>query len=265
MVLTVVPLVSALADPVIGYWSDRTSSRLGRRLPFILAATPLWALFALLLFTPPRAAGTRVIVGYFAVALACYSISSITSGGPYESLLPEIATTSTERVSVNGFKVYFGAAGGAVGLVGSGLIVDRFGFVAMAAVMASLALAFRYVGAAGIWRRASRSERPAQLPIRHALRATLANHYFRLYLSGFVLFQIGLNIARTDLPYFAKSVLRVAHTGTWVAALTAVLIATLVLAVPSTQSARAAARNGTRSAARCSAQRSRSRCSHPPA
>ena len=46
-------LLEAFDDALIGYWSDRTRSRLGRRLPFILGATPFWALFAFLLFTPP--------------------------------------------------------------------------------------------------------------------------------------------------------------------------------------------------------------------
>ena len=231
-ILTVVPLVSALADPVIGYWSDRTSSPLGRRLPYILGATPLWALCALLLFTPPRHAGTAAIAFYLALALGAYSITSITSGGPYESLLPEIATTSEQRVSVNGLKVYFGAAGGAVGLVGSGLIVDHAGFVAMAVAMAALALTFRYVGAAGIWTRASRTQAPARMPMWQAFRVTLSNRYFLLYLPGFVLFQVGLSMTRAVLPYYVKAVLRVSKTGTWVAILTAVLIAALVVCIP---------------------------------
>src|SRR5688500_8151497 len=33
-------LLEAFDDALIGYWSDRTESRLGRRLPFILGATP---------------------------------------------------------------------------------------------------------------------------------------------------------------------------------------------------------------------------------
>ncbi|HXY81135.1 MAG TPA: MFS transporter [Gaiellaceae bacterium] len=231
-VLTALPLFSALADPLVGYWSDRTSSRLGRRLPFILAATPLWALFSFLLFAAPRHSGTTTAAAYLALMLALYSLSSISSGGPYEALLPEIATSSNERVSVNGLKVYFGAAGGAIGLVGSSLIVDRFGFRAMALFIASLALVFRYIGTAGIWKRASRTQAPAQIPLRRALRAALSNRYFLLYLPGFVLFQVGLNMTRACLPYYVKAILGVSKTGTWVAILTAVLIGALVLSIP---------------------------------
>jgi GPH family glycoside/pentoside/hexuronide:cation symporter len=231
-VLTAVPLVCALADPLVGYWSDRTSSRHGRRLPFIVGATPLWVLFAVLVFTPPRHAGAPLIAVYLAVFVALYSFASIASGGPYESLLPELAATSDERMSINGLKVYFGAAGGAIGLVASGLIIDRFGFLAMALAMGSVALIFRAIGTAGIWRHVDRVQAPARIPLRQALRDTLRNRYFLLYLPGFVLFQVGLSMTRASLPYYVKAILGHQHTGTWVAIITAVLIVAFVLSVP---------------------------------
>ena len=54
--------IDAFTDPLIGWWTDRTRSRWGRRIPFILFSTPFYALFAgLVWFYPPRAAagGTR--------------------------------------------------------------------------------------------------------------------------------------------------------------------------------------------------------------
>ena len=52
-ILTTTSLISAFDDPLIGQWSDCTRSRWGRRLPFILFATPPWALLFFLLWTPP--------------------------------------------------------------------------------------------------------------------------------------------------------------------------------------------------------------------
>jgi glycoside/pentoside/hexuronide:cation symporter, GPH family len=231
-VLTTVPLIAALADPLVGYWSDRSTSRLGRRLPFVLGATPLWAASVFLLFTPPRHSGASTAAAYLAILLALGSFASIASGGPYESLLPEIATTSERRVSVNGLKVYFGAGGAAIGLVGSSLIVDRFGFRAMALVLASLALVTRYVGAAGVWRHVDRKPKPVRIPLRRAIRLAFSNRHFLLYLPGFVLFQVGLSMTRAALPFYVKALLGVHKTGTWVAILTAILIASLVLSVP---------------------------------
>ena len=232
VVFAAVPLLGALGNPLVGYWSDRTSSRMGRRLPFVLGATPLWALFGFLAFTPPRHSGETVIAVYLGLSLILYSLTSTASGGPYQALMPEIATSNRERLGINSLVVYFGAAGGAVGLVGSGLIIDRFGFRTMALVIATLAFVCRYLGMAGIWRRASRTQTPAQISLRDALRSAFSNRFFRLYLPGFVLFQVGLTMTRAALPYYVKTILGVSKTGTWVSILTAVLIVTFVLCIP---------------------------------
>lgn len=230
--LTAGRLLQAFEDPLIGWWSDRTRSRLGRRLPFVLGATPFWALFAVLLFTPPRHAGTAATAVYLVVVLELMFLFSTLSGGPYESLLPEIARTSRDRMSIVGMRVYFGAAGALAGLVGAGLIIDQLGFKAMALVVAVLALVFRYVGALGAWPHVRRAEPPAEIPLRQALRETFANTQFLFFLPSFVLFQVGLQMLLGVLPFYVKAVLRAKHTGTWVAVLTAVAIGMMVMAVP---------------------------------
>src|SRR5687768_12813335 len=52
VLLAVLRVLGALDDLIIGWWSDRTRSRWGRRLPFILLGTPLSALFAFLIVVP---------------------------------------------------------------------------------------------------------------------------------------------------------------------------------------------------------------------
>jgi GPH family glycoside/pentoside/hexuronide:cation symporter len=238
-------LLETFDDALIGYWSDRTRSRLGRRIPFVLASTPFAALFAVLLFTPPEA-GTAGTALYLFVVLELFFFAGTLSGGPYEALLPEIAKTSRDRVSVVGVRVYFGIGGGAIGLVASGLIVDRYGFPAMALVMASLLLAGRYIGIAGVWKRTRRDDPPADIPFRDAVRATFANRYFVLFLPTFVLFQIGLQMLVGVLPFYVDAVLGVEEEGTWVAVLTAVAIGSMALSVP--LFARLAARRSKRQA-----------------
>jgi GPH family glycoside/pentoside/hexuronide:cation symporter len=221
-------LVESFDDALIGYWSDRTRSRLGRRLPFILGATPLWALFGFLLFTPPT--GSAVATGaYFFVVLELFFLAGTLSGGPYEALFPELARTHPERVSIVTFRLYFGIAGGAVGLVASGLIIDHFGFAAMALVMAALALGFRYLGMIGVWSRAKESRDIAEMPFRDAMRATFSNRYFLLFLPTFVLFQVGLQMVLGVLPFYVEAVLEAENEGTWVAVLTATAIATTAI------------------------------------
>jgi GPH family glycoside/pentoside/hexuronide:cation symporter len=230
-ILTVARLIETVDDGLIGFWSDRTRSRLGRRIPFVLAATPFWALFSFLLFTPPTSSAAAT-AAYLFIMLELYFLASTVSGGPYEALLPEIATSSDERVQITWMRVYFGVAGAAVGLVVSGLLIDVAGYAAMAAAVAILAFAARYVGLAGIWRHASRTQEPADVGLGEALRATLGNRYFLLFLPTFALFQLGFQVLLGVLPFLVKAALEVEEEGAWVGALAAVAIGTMAVTIP---------------------------------
>jgi glycoside/pentoside/hexuronide:cation symporter, GPH family len=230
-ILTVARLVETVDDGLIGYWSDRTRSRFGRRIPFVLAATPFWALFSFLLFTPPTSSAAAT-AAYLFIVLELYFLASTLSGGPYEALLPEIAPSSDERVQITWMRVYFGVAGAAVGLVLSGLLIDVAGYATMAVAVAILALAARYVGVAGVWRHASRTQEPADVGLGEALRATLANRYFLLFLPTFALFQLGFQVLLGVLPFLVQAALEVDEEGAWVGALAAVAIGTMALTIP---------------------------------
>jgi GPH family glycoside/pentoside/hexuronide:cation symporter len=223
-------VIEAFDDALIGYWSDRTRSRWGRRIPFVLGATPLWALFGLLIFTPPHSGDVGTAV-YLFVTLELFFLFSTLSGGPYEALLPEIAPRSADRVAIAGIRVYVGAAGAGVGLAGSDVLKDAFGFQAMALAMAALALVARYVGLAGVWRLARRSREPAEISLRDALRATFSNSQFLFFLPSFVFFQIGIQMLLGDLPYYVDAVL---PEGSWVGegVLAGVALGAAIAAVP---------------------------------
>ncbi len=211
VIITVGRLVETVDDGLIGYWSDRTRSRLGRRLPFILAATPFLALFSVLLFTPPTSSAVAAGAWLF-VMLELYFVSSTLSGGPYEALMPEIARSSDDRVSITGMKVYFGAAGAGLGLVVSGLLQEEVGFAAMAAFFAVVALALRYAGVAGVWHHASRTVPPAELSLSDALRTTFRNRYFVAFLPTFALFQLAFQMLTGLLPFYVTGILGVTET-----------------------------------------------------
>jgi GPH family glycoside/pentoside/hexuronide:cation symporter len=232
VLLAVLKIVGSLDDAIIGYWSDRADTRLGRRLPFILVGTPLAALFAVLIVTPPSNQSTALIAVYLFATMSGYNIFSTVSGGPYEALLPEIARKSSERVGLVGMRVYFGVAGAGIGLVVSGRLVDLIGVRAMMIVMVGIFFACRYAGMFGVWNLTKRDQAPAKIPFKEAMRATLKNPQFMAFLPTFVLFQTGLGMLTGVLPYYAKAVLRTDNEGTWVSILTATSIGAMVLAIP---------------------------------
>jgi glycoside/pentoside/hexuronide:cation symporter, GPH family len=232
VILFAARLVESFDDALVGFWSDRTRSRLGRRIPFVLAASPLWAVFGFLLFTPPADAGRFATGLYLFVVLELFFLSGTFASGPYEALLPELARTSRDRVTIVGMRVYLGAAGAAFGLVVSGLVIDRYGFRAMGLLMAALALGFRYLGLFGVWGYAKRTAPPAELSFRDSMRATFSNRAFLAFLPTYVCFQVGFQMLIGVLPYWVTAILRVEDEGTWVAVLTAAAIVFVVVTVP---------------------------------
>ena len=112
--------LDAFVDPLIGSWSDNIKSRLGRRLPLMIAATPLTVLCVGLLFSPPSGLSKPLLFGW----LALFSIASRSAislfNVPYLALGAELATDYAERTSV---VVYRSAAG-----ILAGLAITALGF-----------------------------------------------------------------------------------------------------------------------------------------
>jgi GPH family glycoside/pentoside/hexuronide:cation symporter len=246
-IIFVITFIDAVDDPLIGFWSDRTRSRWGRRIPFVVVATPFYALtFALLWFPPGGDAGHAANALFVFTFLWLHHLFSTLSGGPFESLLPEIARGSRARVSIVAWQVFFGSLGAVVGLVVSGVIKDAFSFQAMAVTMAIVAMTSRYVALAGAWRYARRDVPPVPAGAVRAFRDTLRNRQFLHFLPTFVLFNMAVTLLTAMLPFYADSVVLAdgkldvdfaglsfeLEEGGVTAVLTGVAIAVVVLVLP---------------------------------
>ena len=224
-------LISALDDAIVGYFSDRTRSRFGRRIPYIVLGAPLWSIFFVLLFTPPPDAGNAATAVYLLLVFEAVSLFSSVVVTPYEALLPEMASTSSERVGLEAVKVYLGVGGTVIGLVVSGAIVHSIGFKAMAVTIAALALVCQYVAIGGVWDRARRSRIPAEIGFRAALTATFRQRAFRVLLPTVVLFALAFQLLQTDIPFYVHAVVG-KHSWLGATLLLAVAIAAALACVP---------------------------------
>jgi len=199
-------IVAALDDAIVGWFSDRTRSPFGRRIPYIVLGAPLWSIFFVLLFTPPPDRGNATTAVYLLLVFEAVSLFSAVVVSPYEALLPEMAATSDERVGLEAVKVYLGVAGTAIGLIVSTVLVHRVGFKAMAVTIAALALVCQYVAIGGVWDRAKLSRIPAEIGFRDALRATFRNGAFRVLLPSIVLFALAFQLLQTDIPFYVHAI-----------------------------------------------------------
>ena len=108
----------AISDPLMGYLSDRSSPRRGRRRTFMFAgAIPMW-LTLVMLWSPPRAFDGFELVLWMGFALVVYETASTVFFVPYGALGMELTRKYHERTRLFGYRHVIAAAGSAFGLGG---------------------------------------------------------------------------------------------------------------------------------------------------
>lgn len=106
----------AFTDPMMGYISDRTRSRWGRRRPYLLfGAIPLllamWYFFSAPDFRNAQTAGFLWAAAALCLLNTAYTVVNI----PYGSLTPELTKDFKERTSLNGYRFSFAVIGTILG------------------------------------------------------------------------------------------------------------------------------------------------------
>ncbi|MFW9899178.1 MAG: MFS transporter [Candidatus Thorarchaeota archaeon] len=101
---------NALNDPILGALSDRTHTRWGRRIPWIIASIIPLGIIMILLFTPPISFGindemTNFI--YFLVIIIIFELFYTMFSINQTSLFPEVFIDKDERAKVNNVKQIF--------------------------------------------------------------------------------------------------------------------------------------------------------------
>jgi glycoside/pentoside/hexuronide:cation symporter, GPH family len=121
-----------VTDPLMGYVSDRTRSRIGRRRPYLLLGALVSALSAWLLFDVPAfASDTATIVWYGGVLLLFatgYTIFSV----PYLSMPAEMTSDYNDRTRLMSFRTLFSSLGLLIGTAIAPIIVSSVGGAAVA-------------------------------------------------------------------------------------------------------------------------------------
>ena len=198
----------AIVDPFIGSWSDNIKSRLGRRLPLMIAAIPLTTISVGLLFSPPADLSQPLLFGWL-VLLSVAGRSSISLFNvPYIALGAELATGYAERTSV---VVYRSVAGILAGLVITALGFSVFfadgglqrpeGYPGFGWTAAAVLFVCMTVCCLGLRRHAASLPQPVQVPqpmwrrLPNEVKEIFANRSFRLlFLSAVITYVAqGLN------------------------------------------------------------------------
>ncbi|WP_084676958.1 MFS transporter [Massilia niastensis] len=108
--MTVIKLINAFTDPMIGAAADRTSTRFGKFRPYLVwMAVPL-AGAAVLTYTTPDLEGDAKLAwayGTYLLMMVCYTCVNI----PYNALSGVMSADPQERSTINGLRFIFAFAG----------------------------------------------------------------------------------------------------------------------------------------------------------
>ncbi|HEY9162636.1 MAG TPA: MFS transporter [Desulfomonilia bacterium] len=121
-----VRLVDACTDPMIGYLSDRTHTRWGRRRPYILFGSIVAGVFFWLLFTRLDIQSPILKFAYFTFIYLVFFVSYSAVNVPYSALTPDMTRNFNERTNLTGYRMSCAIIGSLVAAGATKMLVGKF-------------------------------------------------------------------------------------------------------------------------------------------
>jgi maltose/moltooligosaccharide transporter len=138
-VMTIDNWLALTLTPLVGYMSDRTRTRFGRRIPYLLVGAPLAALFLALI-----PLGWSVSLGLLLTFTILMNLAMASFRSPIIALMPDV-TPAPLRSQANGIINFMGGLGYIFATAVGALLYRRYPgypFFAAAAMLVAVALAF---------------------------------------------------------------------------------------------------------------------------
>lgn len=130
-ILAIGKIGDAINDPIAGILSDRTRSRWGRRIPWMLfGAIPFGILFFLQWIVPNFSADPGVnqwcLFAYYIAIATLFNLAYTAVNLPYTALTPELTQDYNERTSLNSFRFAFSIGGSILSLILATIIFQAY-------------------------------------------------------------------------------------------------------------------------------------------
>jgi GPH family glycoside/pentoside/hexuronide:cation symporter len=208
-------IVDAVTDPLMGYISDRTRSRWGKRRPYLLFGSFPLFFFMVLMFRVPAFDSQKALFLYVTLVFCLLSVAYTVVNIPYGALTPELTRDFHERTSLNGYRMSFAVVGTLIGAGAAWPIISAFpdetrGYAAMGTIFGAVMLVTALITFFSVKeppRDLGKAEVPRERNIFREYRAAFVNKPFLLILFPWALFITGVTIISSMLRYLFEYVL----------------------------------------------------------
>jgi GPH family glycoside/pentoside/hexuronide:cation symporter len=204
--------VDAIYDPIIAQYSDTNKNPKGRRIPLMKLAVIPSVLFCFLVFYPLKQEASNLNIIWLMIMLIGFYVSSTTYIIPYYALLPELAPTKEKKVALStwqsiGYVVGIGIASNAFKITDG--FQTHFGIVHRLSAlqctvlsMSILSAIFMAIPVFSIDEKKYCTSKPSATLIIPALKSTLKNKNFLLFIVADFSYFIAITIITSGLMYF---------------------------------------------------------------
>jgi Na+/melibiose symporter-like transporter len=110
--LAVATVIDAVTDPLVGAFSDRLRSKLGRRHPLMYAGALPLGMMMFLLFSPPAELSETALVGWLFVVVILLHLSFTIFVVPWNAIAMELTSDYAERTEIIAWRLVAGWVGG---------------------------------------------------------------------------------------------------------------------------------------------------------
>nr|MDO8111497.1 MFS transporter [Candidatus Sigynarchaeota archaeon] len=213
---------NALNDPLIGFLSDRTRNKRGRRIVWMLGATIPLAILMVLLFTAPLGADVALQFIYLLIILFAFDTAYTSFNLNYNSLFSEMFITAKDRSEAGKIRGVFVVIALILAFVLPTFIITDItnqhglpetplqflivGIIAACIIIATYTIVLKYGAIERPELKFSGEKNP---PFKEAMKFTFTNKTFMLYLIVAISIWTCNGILPTVVPFFATYVLQV--------------------------------------------------------
>ncbi len=213
LLMTAARVFDAFSDPAMGYLTDRTRSRWGRRRPWMLAGAIVCGVMLAAFYSVPKLETTAATTALAMLLLVGYSLGFTIFNVPYMTMPIEMSRDHQERVSIMSWRVLFMSVGSYLGSAVAPVVLesvgrDARGFAIVGMIFGAVvfsAMLTAFLGTASV---PTSEYKPSHLPLREQLRTAFENRPFALLMGVKVLQFIGIAANSGTLAYFATTVLK---------------------------------------------------------